>query len=354
MPLRSLPRLAIVAIGFVTAASTVNLLARADDSARTAHESALLDRIFANWKARQDRAHSIHFTWDSRALHRKGSWEPATNPPTRLDRDLETQRFGVQFWMDGDGSFCLIDTPLFKSPPAKLADTRRVTFRAVSVGKTTITGSLPDNSGHLNGRPSAARGQVFNSFTIERVTPTPDFQALLLTFRPEHPSVHWRKEQCRVVSENSIVDGGHYLKLRRVLDQHRSVGAKATRYEEECWVDPARDDVVVHWAMPTIEGSIKYQKDKTCGWVPSEWTWEARGGNEKFKVTNYAINEKLDPATFSLAFPAGTVVVDTLDVTSEEAIRRYVVQPDGSKKMISVEEWMRLWDLPQPRKRPLP
>ena len=75
MPFRRLHPFAIAAIVCVFLAANVqlNLLTRAADPAPTAHEPAVLDRIFANWKARHDRVHSVHFTMDCRTTYRKGS-----------------------------------------------------------------------------------------------------------------------------------------------------------------------------------------------------------------------------------------------------------------------------------------
>jgi hypothetical protein len=87
--------------------------ARAGDPPQGAHESAVLDRIFANWKARHDRIHSLHFTWDCRKTHKKGWPDPSGTPGNRLAKDQVFEQFGVQLWIEGDDRLCLIRTPLF-------------------------------------------------------------------------------------------------------------------------------------------------------------------------------------------------------------------------------------------------
>jgi hypothetical protein len=355
MSFRLLVRLAVVAtaVALFASASLFSPSARADDPAQAAHESAVLDRIFANWKARHDRVHSIHFTWDSRMTSRKGSWDPASSPPSRLDRDQEFKQFGAQLWIDGDERICVVNTPCFKVPPAKLTDTGRVVSRWVSDCKTQSIFYV--NSAYETGTPrlrAASRGHFFRSPPADEQVPNGAFQALLLNFRPQFPSVTWRREQCRLVGENAIVDGCHYVKIQRVIEGSRNT---LTR-DVACWVDPARDDVVVHWTVKTgsrgtapSNGSIKYQKDKIYGWIPSEWNYEYSGrGFDECKVTNYAINEKIAPATFAQVFPSGTPVEDRLSKT------HYVVQQDGSKTMISREEFERLWESADPPKKQVP
>ncbi|HEV3416011.1 MAG TPA: hypothetical protein VG056_04340, partial [Pirellulales bacterium] len=66
MRLHLLRQLAIIAtpILLLAPAPPLRLSARADDAPKTAHEAAVLDRIFANWKARHDRVRTLHFTID--------------------------------------------------------------------------------------------------------------------------------------------------------------------------------------------------------------------------------------------------------------------------------------------------
>jgi hypothetical protein len=74
MPLHLLRQLAVIATPILLLAPVppLRLSARADDAPKTAHEAAVLDRIFANWKARHDRVHSLRLTWDSRSTHLSG------------------------------------------------------------------------------------------------------------------------------------------------------------------------------------------------------------------------------------------------------------------------------------------
>jgi hypothetical protein len=349
MSLRHALSLAIVAVGHAFAC---HLAARADDQAQlNAHESAVLDRIFANWKARHDRVHSFHFTWDCRTTFRKGEQDPfrGNGRTFRLDRDQQFDEFGMQLLIDGDDRICFIRTPHFKVPSAKPAGSPRIESRSISDGK--VASSFFADSSDLGGstpRPfPSSRGYLIPSRAAEEQAPTPAFQALLLTFRPQFPSLSWQKEQCHVIFENAIVDGVHCVKIQRNVDR-----GPVWNWEETCWVDPARDDVVVHWVIQSkgrgyvsSRGSIKYKKDASHGWIPSEWNFEhilerrATATLRECKVTDYAINQPSAPNTFAHEFPAGTPVEDKLSNS------HYVVQKDGSKRTISSREFNRVWDM---------
>jgi hypothetical protein len=351
MPSLLLRRLAIIAtpILFLAPSPPLSLPARADDAPKTAHEAAALDRIFANWKARHDRVRSFHFVYDCRTTHRKGSPDPLFGAP--LDHDEIFDEIGAQLWMEGDDRLCWVDTPMFKLPQATRKGVSRVTFRLAIVGKTAwwYVAGPPYETGGAPSPAVAPHAMFYPAGAQGRMVPEPLLQAPLLTFRPEHSAVvTWLKAQCHLVNEHAAVDNGQYVEFQRVVPRG---GRWEPRREETCWVSPGRDDVVVHWRTempgekfglapaPTCVGAIKYKKDKRYGWIPSEWTCEYLGRYvSEFKVTNYAINEKIDASVFSREVPPGTPVCDQ---TSQPA-GYYIVQPNGSKRMISNDEYRRL------------
>jgi hypothetical protein len=359
MPSPHLRRLAIISIAFLIGSLAPDVLPlKAADTPTSAHEAAVLDRIFANWKARHDRVHSFHFVYDCRTTHRKRAPNPRTPIVTPLEHDEVFEQFGAQLWMDGDERLCWIDTPRFKVPHAKATDTSRVIFRNATDGKT---GWWYDAGGsYAAGETQAATVQRHARLwpmvsAPGRMVPQHQVHALLLTFRPEQPEVvTWLKGQCRLVDEHAVIDNGQYVEFQRVVPRG---GRWQPRREETCWVSPGRDDVVVHWTIempgekfgispaPTCVGTIKYKKDTAHGWIPSEWTCEYVGRQlYEFRVTSYAINEKIDPAVFSQDFPPGTPVADA------RTNRYYVVQPDGSESPITAQDYRRLAKLDEPLK----
>ena len=318
---------------------------RADDPSKATHGAAVLDRIFANWKARHDRVHSLHFTIDSRTLCKKGQLDfSSTVPGTRFDRDQVLQQFGAQVWIDGDDHLCVIITPTFK-PGAKLTETHRVATRWVHVAKTTsiFDASRWYETGLEPQQAFAPRGVIRRNHGDHQPLSGPVLQPLLLTLRPQSSWIDWQKDECRLLDENALVDGGSAISFQRSVARSANISAR----DETCWVSPARDEVIVHWRIEargkTIDESIKHKKDKACGWVPSEWTVRGPGeGFSEYSVTNYALNEKIDSAVFSQTFPAGTPVQEESGSGAAQKIRYYVVQPDGSERAITHKDFIHL------------
>ena len=357
MPLLLLRRLAMIAtpILLLAPAPSLSLSARGDDAPRAAHEAGVLDRIFANWKARHDRVHSLHLTWDSRIAHLSGK----TFPLKRIEKrpDFEFEQLGVQVFVEGDQRYCKVDTPIFNVPQVKPTDTRRVVERWIIDGDTTWLYRAGARYEKHSADPEFARkpfGVVSRTIRVDQPLPDPTLQALCLTFRPQFPNLSWRRDQCRLVDEHATIDGVPAVKIQRVIVRKAGNG-RELKHVESLWVSPVRDDVVVHWSVERViapillmEGAIRYKKDPNVGWVPSEW-WEIPELHnlEESRVTAYAINERIDPSVFSPPFPPGTPVQDLRGRDRREGLRHYVVEPDGSKRAISLEDFFRLSD-PRP------
>jgi hypothetical protein len=360
MPLLLLRRLAIIAtpILFLALAPPLSLSARADDAPKAAHESAVLDRIFANWKARHDRVHSLHVTLDLRVVLKKGTPDFSDGVRKLRVHDEEVRQTGMQLWIEGDDHVCLATTPFFKVPPAPPIDTRRVTTRTVIVGQICSTELLApfyatDPADHS---PFVRHAFVSRNALGDPRMPDPQLRPLFLVFRPQYPTLAWRKDQCRLVDGKELLDGNRELEVQRTVKsgQGFTVGG-----EESCWVSPARDDVVARSSLRwkargnqvTSEATLRYKRDPTYGWIPTEWMVEAKenGSDDAFgeyNVTGYAINEKIDPAVFAQTFPAGTPVQEQMDPAHPGKIQRYVIQRDGTKRAVSQADYDRLMSGP--------
>jgi hypothetical protein len=365
MPIRLLRPLVVLvmAVSYPLAAAELGATALGDDRATTAHESAVLDRIFTNWKARQDRVHTLHFTWDCRSTIKKGRPDPS-KLGAKLANDQVLEQFGVQLWIEGDDRICVTWTPIFMVSEVKVTDASRLVQRCVSVGEISsvlyVSRSLQTGTSNL---PEVHYGEISRNVKGNGWLTRSDLQPLLLTFRPQNPAVSWSKEQCRILDENSSVEGGRCEKFQRIIDPSDArlidIDSRSRyRREEACWVSPVRDDVIVRWTIdvksrfePSFNGSIRYRNDKTYGWIPAEWRTESTWGKiDECRVTSYAINEPIDPATFSMTFPPGTPVSDHLNGSTAQTVRDYVVQPDGSKRSITWQEFNHLAGFPDPKK----
>jgi hypothetical protein len=353
MPFPLLPRFAIVAtaILFLAPASPLSLSAKADDAPKASHETAVLDRVFANWKARHDRVHTLHFTWDCRVTCKKGTgdYSSARTPQTLLETDQVFEQLGAQLWIDGDDRRCIVSTPRYKVPLRNAMDRGRVMSREVVVGNTT---SLYVSGTHWQDGISAPRAQPL--FGQHYPTPSVSYainesSVLFLAFRPRDPLVGCRREDFSVVDGDVVVDGMHCTELHRSIKrQDLGGGGWVVPRDETFWVSPVRDDAVVQWRskspeFPTLNGKINYKKDKTYGWIPLEWSSDYEGNHlSECRVTAYAINDEIDPAVFSQEFPAVTPAIDQTRRNAAKDLRYYVVQKDGSKRTISAQEFSRL------------
>jgi len=342
-----LQRLVLIATALFAAAAPDG----SSGAAEPPHEAAVLDRIFASWKARHDRVHTFHFTWDSRSTCKKGTedFSSTSRPRALLDRDTVFEQSGVQLWVEGDDRMCLVATPDFKIPQTASADRRRVVERWVVVGNVTSvlnSGSCWENvTGPAREFPRC--GQLYRTPT-DGSFPIGGWQTVLLPFRPAYSSLSWLRKQCRFVQEMVDRDNGHHVQLQRLVEPRQFGGGQQVGYVETVWISPARDDLVVRWktegpSLHTCLGTINYKKDKTNGWIPSEWSCDYVGAQLfEFRVTSYEINNSIDPAIFSQEFPAGTPVSDQMNGSSAKDVRYYVVQKDGSKRTIPPKEYFRV------------
>jgi hypothetical protein len=352
MAFRSFRRLAIAATAlFVSEAASRVLSARADDPVPTTHEAAVLDGIFTKWKARHDRVRSFHFKWDCRTTCKKGTadYSSTSQPPAILDRDQVFEQSGAEIWVDGDDRMSLVGPPRYKSQLAGSIDKGRIAERSVVVGNTTARyWAGPNWVGQASTRTSGPSGALFQP-RADRSIPISGFGPLLLAFRPQAPDVSWLRERCRLVEDDARGDDGRDVKCRRVVTSKRFAdGGSRAGFTETISVSPVRDDLVVRWVterspVATCFGTIRHKKDKTYGWIPSEWSCDFRGEQlDEYRVTSYEINEKIDPSVFSLEFPPGTPICDQLSGNDPEKILYFVVEKDGSKRTISGREYARL------------
>jgi beta-lactamase regulating signal transducer with metallopeptidase domain len=279
-----------------------------------------LERILANWKAREERTRSLYFAWDDRMFFGQAADNRSQGKASLNQADPRSCH--VTFWAEGLDRFRRDSTPL--AAPEPTATVFAVKIHSVTNGTTELRVEDPGNAA---GSPvctvSTRRGELRLSDSWPMLW-TPN--ALAMTFRPLDAFVTGRRVlQFRIVSENAMVDGLRCVEIQKV---------NAGRVLERCWVDPARDDVIVAYEYqinaqfrPTnvTKISVQYQRDRVHGWVPAGWTFKRPGELSENTVTKFAINERFSEDTFALNVPPGTIVFDKR--TSEE----YRVANDGSK-----------------------
>lgn len=272
-----------------------------------------LGRILAHWKAREERTRTLYFAWENRLF-----FGPAAEARSKEKASQQDPRScQVSEWIEGFDLRRTDTVPLGGSAPN--VSVAGVKTHTVDNRSTTLSVDDPDKKA---GWPVATFSPRQNPNLLFRPDGVP------LTFHALHAfEVNSRSPQFRVVSDDAVVDGLHCVELQNANDKPALL--------EKCWVDPARDDVVVayeFWVMPkrlrklyrTI--AIEYQHDRVYGWVPARFTVRQPGTLlSENTVTKYTINERFPDDTFSLKVSTGTIVFD------ERSFERYRAVADRGK-----------------------
>jgi len=276
-----------------------------------------LDRILANWKARQERTRSLYFAWERRTFFGEVADLRSKGKAFSKRADARSRVIEFSFWAEEPDRCRFDSTPLASPQPA--ATPFAAKGHSVMNGATAFSVEEPGYAADLPVCRVVASGGHWR-----RIAST----QMLLAIRPLDAFVEGRQSRFRVVTENALIAGLRCVELQSAKDNDRLL--------ERCWVDPARDDVIVAYELqfhPKDEDrpkdtrtiSIQYQHDPVHGWVPAGWTSKQPVELSEDTVTKYAINEPIPAETFSLKLAPGTLVFDW--PTREQ----YRVAKDGSK-----------------------
>jgi beta-lactamase regulating signal transducer with metallopeptidase domain len=276
-----------------------------------------LERILANWKAREQRTRTLYLAWERRTF--VGEAAELRSQGKAFSKRAEEERSRVSqfsFWAEEPDRCRLDSTPVANPQPA--GATFAVKSHSVINGATALS---VDEPGNATDSPVC---RVAGGGHWRRLASTP----IVLTIRPPDALLLGRRSQFRVVTENTLIAGLRCVELRNADDNDRWI--------ERCWVDSARDDVVVAYELqlhPKDEDrpkdvrtiSIQYRRDLVHGWVPAGWTSQQPGELSEDRITKYAINEPIAAEIFSLKLAPGTLVFD------ERTREQYRIAKDGSK-----------------------
>ncbi|HEV3415509.1 MAG TPA: hypothetical protein VG056_01795 [Pirellulales bacterium] len=330
-------------------------------------KSPTLARVFAAWKARQERVKSFHFTWDCRLSLSSGYDFPDTFVLAAVQARGEIGADNVlytipqsEFWGEGQDRYRDDFFMVSYSPPNTWKRGARI--RNVIDGVMHSRLVVPLLSGEAPLMTVWRKVDAMNNSNQELsgdlhwIARDIDLQPLLLGFRPVNPATGMVPERCQVVGEHEVLDDAHYVKLQfDPIDDwewqrfYQGVPPSLDR-SDTCWVDPRRDYVVVRWERRrprgngTVSIAIDHQHDSKHGWIPSRWrqrlperTPNARGMLEA-TVTRYTINEPLAGDTFKRDPPAGTRICDaTVDASPPvPSDVKNADQPDRAKPSLDM------------------
>jgi hypothetical protein len=284
-------------------------------SAKAAAAAKTLERILANWKSREDRTRSIYLSWESRLFAGKAAADRRKGKGSAQ----QAERFGqVALWAERPYRFRL-DSAHFTGPTPRAAALAAKTHSVMN-GLT----ELAESPGRPLGSSLATFSKRRGRYPLETYAP-----ALTLAFHPLDAFVlRSQSRKFRVVAEDTLRDDLHCVQIQ--------IAGNNGTFFEDCWVDPARDDLVVAYESwrrfnerreVNSPISIEYQRDRDYGWVPARWT-VGNGTYSENTVTKYAINDRFPEETFSLKVSPGTVVFD------ERTCEQYRVVAEGGKSEV--------------------
>jgi hypothetical protein len=271
-------------------------------------ESAVLRRILANSRAREERVKSFYCDYDSRSTS-------ATTPRNPVDEVRS------EVWIDGDNRYQIVDSQFPKQEPKRSNVDKPQQPEPSRIVRYAFDGSTSERLilYARTGQGDVWNGDPGNELVSQSVFP------LMLALRPyTRGGIERSSKQWRVISENAILDNKHCVKIQFVQ----------SGIVETYWIDSARDDLIVGWEQRKSRSqssfaSIEYRHDEKNGWLPTRWreTRHSNWGKQSSEntVTQFSINETFPKETFTPAFPPGTTVVD------RKLIEKYVVAKDGSK-----------------------
>jgi hypothetical protein len=296
--------------------------------------SVLLDRIFVNWKARQDRIRFFHLSWTTNTAVRSSALGGKGGDDKLIERPMWKNYVArSELWVGPNHQF-YYQRPLDYGAPLCL--------RTISDGQSKSTCFM-----------ESSMCVYLNSF--DRESPIPrdahmdegltgiEIAPLLLFCRAFDPQNSGsRAARWRLATEHAIMDGVHYVRIEHSDPKTLAVDA--------CWVDPTREDIVVRWERSShgrrlAVVTIEYERRSNHLSLPIRWVIEPND-HGMFSatcatVTACTLNETPPPDTFSQRPPWGSVTFE-----GDNALP-YFMRRDRSRRYLTREELARKIVLPE-------
>ncbi len=285
-----------------------------------------LDKVFADWKKRQERARAVRYRVSGKATLPKGSLSladterrfPKETPPrdivTPLRRtmllDFTTNRHrletvGLEYHADTDKVYPRVVTRLFDGTAIKA-------WRPRELNTHPITGVRPTEPeiGVGKGHIGAGAG----------------FEMSLLPFFVGHGTVMWRggpvipgKLKGQPDRDLVYVHGAAVHQGRPCLVLRTQAVRRLSTSFDEFWVDPARESAIVRqfWMadkVAYVDFDIEYQATAD-GWLPLRWVCTQRDPGsgktawiEQLRVEEVRLDPPVSDADFDIEEQPGMLV----------------------------------------------
>ncbi len=285
------------------------------------------------WQARQERVRSARFIWIGTQTDPQGTisnfWKRA-DPNIRKDPNFKEVIPPRDTTLPYNGSVAFDGNRLRYSYTSAKWSQKTGSYQPysyLSVFNGTVCKVL-DRYGEKDDKPWPQGSVRAEKRHIDAIVAL--LQPILMSFRSRTPGMHgFKLEGMRLTGRKAIINKRSCLELHQVILRGG--------VESQLWVDPARDFVFVRYlhlkkGITTTQVDVTYELGREKFWIPKVWAIifaEANGAlrrSYRVRVTEYEINLPVDPASFDLEFPRGTVVYDF------KQDLQYVVRPDGGGK----------------------
>ena len=154
---------------------------------------------------------------------------------------------------------------------------------------------------------------------------------LLIHFRPFDQGV------ADLTDAEYIAEAGTIGKTKCAIVRYKAAGGRF-----ECWVDPARDYLVMRILIKTTRTDISYARNKVVGWIPQSWSIRVIHSDGTLRKSKKAtvrtnltlINSGVKKSDFDIVFPDATYVTDR----SKAEKVSYIARANGAHRVITREE----------------
>jgi beta-lactamase regulating signal transducer with metallopeptidase domain len=328
------------------------------NEAQPAANSRTLRKVFAAWKAREERIKSFYFAWNLRVALPKGYEFPNARGLAGVDKR------NVTLDKDNDVEFTVPQSEWSSEGLERLrSDFSEFVYSAregwKETGRFRITQSGSVNSRlHVPTRlREAPRIAIWRKVPVKHPSDMSssgdylledleiDLTPLRLALHPSSTASNWSPENCRILADDTLLGNVHCIELQMDKVDH----------SERCWVDPKRDFSVVRWErrqreLAPLDVAIDVQQGPDHEWLPERWSWRLEAGpgrraaSFEARVTRHMVNKKLPEATFAADYPPGTQVYDaSVDLPIYESDEQSgMISPDEARGTLNAiaEAWL--------------
>jgi hypothetical protein len=277
-----------------------------------------MPEIVAAMERRQEHVRSAKFVWTETRAYPKGSIEDPDTGERFPPKDTTVQ-WNVTLCLDGSKLNYTFEGELWDLPERRFVPQTFV----------TATDGVTSKSLMIFHPTQKAYGTVHDDAEFTELR-SADVKPILVSFRAQHELYGSRRfvaDQWSLLSQRQRVDGLECVVVRKGGEKGIATCMAFA---------PAQDLSLVQYSIYdktqlAVRIHITHRKDAAHGWVPATWDITSIGPDGKLDwliratVTEYSVNESIDPKTFAIEFPVNSVVREV------ESGDHYVVLEGGRR-----------------------